>query len=105
MSFTAAGVQSGVDADLSGVTAITGVTFVEIDGVTWYIMGNVQLQINGTVTHDPEYEKLFFGDACPPSTIQINNGGVYNFGVPIIDNGYTRYSEQLGIYVGGDNRR
>ena len=90
--------QTGTDANLSGLAGVSGVNVQSSDNTTWYFVGNRRLDIAGTLNHDPETEILVFGDNPPIRTLSIL--GTYNYGSPIIVNGVTRYSTNLGLYFG-----
>ena len=77
MAFTLSGTtitQTGVDADLSGLSAITGVTSRTLGtgfrARTEYLFDAGRfLQINGTLTHDTDKYLLTFSD----NTLGIDN--------------------------------
>lgn len=90
--------QSGTDANLSGLAAIAGVTTVAQATHTAYNIGNLQLLVTGTLTIDPEIETLYCGYVSA-STSMVRVTGTLNIGKAILENGYTRYSEGLAIYL------
>jgi hypothetical protein len=85
MSFSLASnviTQTGTDADLSGLSAISGVVTQTITAYytrkVYIIPSGVRLVVNGTLSHDPKYEDLHFvgGDFN-----MITVAGTYNYGV------------------------
>lgn len=98
--------QTGTDADLSGLSAIAGVTTTTSGSYKVYDLGTLLLHISGTLSHDPDKEKIISA-ATPSSTlgsvpIAINSGGVYNYGVARTGNGNTTYSTGAGIVLTTD---
>ncbi len=53
-------VQSGRDADLSGLAGNTGVTITEDEGITYYDFGQNRLRVTGGLSVDPENEVMIF---------------------------------------------
>ena len=88
--------QTGTDADLSGLSGIAGVTVSQIGagttGKTIYDIGGLLLEIDGTLSHDPDVEVLI-GSA--QNMLRVN--GTYNYGVARVKNGQTMYSESTGL--------
>lgn len=108
-SFTLSGsliTQSGTDTDLSGLSAIAGVTTSTsgsgVDEYTIYNLNNLGLSITGTLTQNPEQEMILFNSPSNP-IVAIKNGGVYNFGIDVSNNGFIRQTEGIGIFVGSRN--
>lgn len=96
MTFVLSGsdiIQSGTDANCSGLSAIAGVvTLVQGDEKT-YDLGNLTLNINGTLTQDPDFEHLIWNsNNTRAHDIVVSGGGVWNLGVATVVNGYTKYS-------------
>ena len=94
MAWSPAGVQTGTDTSLSGITTVTGVTSVTTGGFTIYTATDTTtLDIQGTQTIDPEVEKLVIGSAKISRTndsrtdvstgfaLQVSSGGKLNLGV------------------------
>ena len=112
MSFTLNGSiveQSGTDADLSGLSSVTGVTVTTLDAGsgdfearTLYDLGTYTLTIKGTLTHDPSKEILLV-DADAPNipTILIESTATYNYGVETTFQGGTHYSRGEGLIIRG----
>jgi hypothetical protein len=105
MSFSLAGstiTQSGADADLSGLSAITGITIVAEGAAskpyTTYSIGDRRLIINGTLDHDPAIEKLIIGDGTSGASILVNSG-TYNYGITTVFSGFTQRSTELGLVI------
>jgi hypothetical protein len=99
MTFTLAGsviTQADTDTDLSGLTALAGVTVSTQAGYTIYNIGDRQLNVGGTLTIDPEIEMLLLG--YDGSEDLMTTTGDLTIGKAIVYNGVTRYSEGLAIY-------
>ena len=90
MAWSAAGVQTGTDTDLSGLTSVTGTTTLTVgsglDQRTIYRVSATLLTIEGTLTMNPEQEEIIF----VAGTILISTG-TFNIGAAITRGGYTRY--------------
>ena len=102
MSFTAAGAQSGIDADCTGLTSITGVTTVDEGRVTVYtIPGTLGITVSGTWSINPEIERVVLNRTGAGNVaIEVLSGGHLNVGVEIsTTNGvaYDRFSIGLAI--------
>ena len=74
--------QTGTDANLSDLTNITGVTATVVGtgggAFTIYNLGeNLDLNIGGTLSHDPESEVLVLGTN---GSVIVNGVGTYNYG-------------------------
>lgn len=96
--------QSGTDADPSGLSAMTGVTTIsQGSGGSLrkvYDLGNNQLLITGTLTHDPDFHEII---ANVRYGLMYRTGSVVTYGVARTVNGKTTYSKGTGIvstYVG-----
>ena len=101
MAFTLSGstiTQSGTDANLSGLAAIAGVVTTSQATHTTYNIGDRTLVVSGTLTIDPEIETLYCGYVSS-ATRMVRVTGTLNIGKAITENGYTRYSEGLAIYL------
>ena len=68
---------------------------------TWYYIGNRQLNIDGTLDHDPDTECLISNHQGNTPSINVN--GIYNYGKETIANGNTRYSSGTGLVVHGED--
>ena len=94
--------QTGTDADLSGLSAISGVTTTAFNSnFTIYDLGSNRLEIQGTLTHDPDVEMLVYSatgttDVTTP-VIVITSTGTYNYGVERTGNGNSAYSSGVGL--------
>lgn len=84
MTFSLSGsviTQSGTDANLSGLSAIAGVTTVTQAGYynrTLYVIPeNISMVVSGTLSHDPKYEELTM---IGVDGVHININGTYNYG-------------------------
>ena len=104
MSFSESGgviTQTGTDADLSGLSAIAGVSTNTNRDVTIYDIGTLRLDVQGTLSHDPDTEVLIctYIGANPSITLS----GTYNYGIETTANGNTRRSGGMGLIIqGGD---
>ena len=104
MAFSAAGVQTGTDTDLTGLTSITGVTSATDGNVVTYTVPatfNDSIEIRGTLSHNTELERIIFqrplnAEGNPPM-IWIN-GGTYNFG---IEKSPGVFTDGVGIQLNG----
>lgn len=70
--------QTGTDTSFSGLSGLTGVSSFDQNGKSIYILDNTRLKIDGTMSHDPELEELFFENYGAVITMVIN--GTYNLG-------------------------
>lgn len=107
MSFAySAGVitQTGTDADLSGLSGLTGVTHYNngADGDV-YVMDAVGLDVTGTLSIDPKREKIVFLNTCPVQCFKQN--GTLTVGSTSTVNGdeVNSYGEWLRILKRGAN--
>ena len=99
-------IQFNTDTDLSGLSAISGVTTITSGTVTLYDIGNRQLSIFGTLDHDPDTEVLISDFRAPNNgtgSIQvISSNGVYNYGKTYTGaNGIVGYASGTGIIQTG----
>lgn len=99
-------IQFNTDTDLSGLSAISGVTTITSGTVTLYDIGNRQLSIFGTLDHDPDVEVLISDFRAPNNgtgSIQvISSNGVYNYGKTYTGaNGIVGYASGTGIIQTG----
>ena len=102
MSFALSGTtitQTGTDTDLSGLAAIAGVTTQVVTSKTFYFF-SLKLNIAGTLTFDPDTEALLVDENAPVRPVEVLDGGILNLGAATTLNGYTRYSQELAIYIG-----
>lgn len=95
-------IQYNTDNDLSALSSIDGVTTIQSGGVTIYDIGDRQLDIYGTLFHDPDYETLITSFTVlfnGVGSVQVlGPSGVYNYGKTYIgDNGIVGYSSGTGI--------
>ena len=95
-------IQFNTDNDLSGLSAISGVTTITSGGITIYDIGNRQLDIYGTLFHDPDYETVITNFTVPfngSGSIQVlGPSGIYNYGKTYTGvNGIVGYSSGTGI--------
>jgi hypothetical protein len=104
--------QSGTDTDLSGLSAITGVTVYDDDptrGKVTYDMGDLRLDIDGTLSHDPDRELMIFhhekssgSTSVSEPVLTISAGGTYNYGVKTTtSDGKVGYSSGCGLMITG----
>jgi len=102
MAFTLSGstiTQTGTDTDLSGLAGIAGVT-VETHGAnTTYFVGDVKIEFAGECTIDPRKERLVYGAASRPNSVDILNGGVLNIGLQITENGGTYVTKGTAVEI------
>ena len=73
--------QSGTDADLTGLEGLAGVTVFKYNSRAVYEINNKLMEINGTLSHDPEMEEMIFTNYAKAKTIVIN--GTYNLGLEV----------------------
>jgi hypothetical protein len=97
MAFALSGtdiIQTGTDANCSGLSAIAGVVTMTQGTERTYNLGNLTLNINGTLSQDPDFEHLIF-DATNTRAhdIVVSGGGTWNLGVATVVNGFTKYSQ------------
>ena len=95
-------IQYNTDDDLSGLSSIDGVNAIQSGGVTIYDIGDRQLNIYGTLFHDPDYETVITSFTVPyngAGSIQVlGPTGVYNYGKTYTgENGVVGYSSGTGI--------
>ena len=95
-------IQYNTDSDLSGLSSIAGVTAIQSGGVTIYDIGDRQLDIYGTLFHDPDYETVITNFTVPyngAGSIQVlGPTGVYNYGKTYTgENGVVGYSSGTGV--------
>lgn len=98
--------QTGTDSDLSGLAAITGVTYSVINGSGTmpnrkvYDLASLRLNIEGTLSHDPSKEVLIFkGGNNNNERIFIEAGAVYNYGTETTFQGGTHYTTGEGLII------
>ena len=99
MAWTAAGVQSGTDTSLAGITAVTGVTVnVTALGVKVYnVPASVAvLTINGTLSWNPDLECLVCSDG---TRVEQNAGSIVTIGAETTVNGKVRFSRGTGLIM------
>jgi len=99
MSFSESGgviTQTGTDTSLSGLNGVSGVTTFSQGGRSIYRLGNRQLVVSGTLTHDPETEMLFFEDYGAEIAMRIT--GTYTLGS--YDSTTGRYSSGTALRFG-----
>jgi hypothetical protein len=99
MSFSLSGstiTQSGTDANLSGLTGLSGVSVSTQAGYDVYNIGDRQLNVNGSLTIDPELESLIVGYDGTTELMVVT--GTLTIGKEITKNGFTRYSEGMAIF-------
>ena len=91
MSYSLSGskiTQSGTDTDLSGLSAITGVTTTVLNGITHYDLGAIGIIFTGTQTIDARVERVY-SDYVPTNgskdavynlkgTLTINDFEIFN---------------------------
>jgi len=90
--------QTGTDANLSGLVGVAGVTVSAQQGIDVYNIGNRRLVIQGTLTIDPEQESLIVGYNTG-DLIQVTGNGHLIIGQEIVQNGFSRFSEGLAIFL------
>jgi hypothetical protein len=100
--------QTGTDTDLSGLSGIAGVTTEQTStgaGThTTYNVGTLSLQIDGTLTINPEVETLYTS-VVPPnnnSTGAILLNGTLTIGEKKTQGGKTKYASGTAIYHTGN---
>lgn len=108
-NFTLAGstiTQTGTDTDLSGITAIAGVTSMQAGlgsatEYTIYNIGNLNLIIDGNLTINASKEILLIGALSPRSIVTVN--GTLNIDDYELINGFTAYRQRTAIRTTYDN--
>ena len=104
MAFSAAGVQTGTDTDLTGLTSIAGVTTATDGNVVTYTVpatftGSIDIQ--GTLSHNTELERIIFQrplNAEGSAPMIWINGGTYNYG---IEKSPGVFTDGVGIQLNG----
>lgn len=108
MSFSLSGsiiTQSGTDTSLSGLSGVAGVTTFTQSGKTVYNIGNLLLNVTGTLTMDPRTEEIWTGTACPlgPSNgtggAVVRVAGTFNIGVNITVNSVQAFPQSTAIRI------
>jgi len=94
--------MTGTHTDLSGLASISGVTTTTIAGKTYYILEDLQLIVEGTLSLNPENEQLIFTTASLGTNVTTNkfviqNSGVFNYGVSTTQNNKTAYTDGVGL--------
>jgi len=90
-------IQTGTDTDLSDLDQ-TGITVIDQNGIIVYDIGDRALYVRGDLTIDPEKEMLIIGRSSGELLIVENNGHL-TIGFQITNNGYTRYSQGMAIFL------
>lgn len=90
--------QTGTDTDLSGLSSVSGVTVTTQMGINVYNIGDRRLLIQGTLTIDPEKETLIIGYNSD-ELVRVEGSGHLIIGKQILQNGFTRYSEGIAIFL------
>ena len=99
MTFTLAGAvitQAGTDTDLSGLAALAGVTVSGQAEYTVYNVGDRQVNVEGTLTIDPEKETLLLGFDGSEELMLVTGNLTIGKAIPFY--GKIRYSEGMAIY-------
>lgn len=99
MSFSLSGstiTQTGVDNDLSGLSSITGVNTQTVGQTKVYVCPH-DIDVNGTLSHDPLTEKLLFTQRNNYQQLLIKDGATYNYGSSSVQNGFTQQSTSEGL--------
>ena len=102
MAFNLAGTtitQSGTDTNLSGLSAITGVTTKLMGGATLYDLNNLTLVVTGTLSYSAITEKLAFGLAATFLVITTDAGGDITVNGTKVYGTHTEYTKEIGIYI------
>ena len=104
--------QSGTDANLSGLSSIVGVTITDDDptnGKKTYDMGDLRLNITGTLSHDPDREVMIFhhekssgSTSVIEPVLVISSNSTYNYGIKTTtSSGKIGYSSGCGLMFTG----
>lgn len=103
--------QTGTDANLAGLSGITGITVTQDDGtrgITTYDMGTYRLKIDGILSHDPDKELMVFHHERSGNTdsgkpvISFGGAGEYYYGVKTTtSSGRNGYSTGCGLMILG----
>jgi len=83
MSFSlASGIitQTGTDTSLDGIELLSGVTRISSNSLSFYILDNLTISVQGTLSIDPEVESMIFINYGNTITFDVKSGGVCNFG-------------------------
>ena len=105
MTWSSAGIQTGTDTDLTGLTSVTGVTSTTDGNLTTYTVPSTvtnALRIQGTQSHNTELERIVFqrainSDSGSEPYIWVD-GGTYNFGIEKVPGVFT---DGVGIQCNG----
>ena len=94
MSFSLVGsviTQTGIDANLSGLSAIAGVITTSVTGFygfTTYNLVGLKLAVTGTLTINSTEKLIFSGQGASSYILLVDNGGVLNVFESYVVNGY-----------------
>ncbi|CAB4241325.1 hypothetical protein UFOVP60_16 [uncultured Caudovirales phage] len=105
--------QTGTDTSLAGLSGVAGVSIAYSNGRVEYRVAGGKLVVSGALSYSTG--ALVFGEDCPDSTVEVNNGGVLSIGtaavgaparkLAVLDirkaatNGYSNTG--LSVYSGG----
>lgn len=105
-------VQTGFDADLSGLQSNSGVTHTSDNAMDYYDFGNNRLQIKGTLFHDSDSELMIFqrdqNAHGAGSALQLSNPGnswKYISAHGVSNDGHIQFTLPGHTYVVGDALR
>ncbi len=94
------------DNDLSGLAAIAGVTAIQIGtgdfSFNVYDIGTLRIDVFGTLNISPYHEMVLCSRGGDDKFL-VRSGGTLNINGSQILNGVTRYTENLWLYLTGNN--
>ena len=97
-TFTLSGstvIQTGTNDNLQGIENVAGVTSYNFNGMRVYYTNSLKLEVDGTLTINPEEEQLVFGSSAPLTNIIID--GTLNVGKEITYGGKNRLTTGTAI--------
>ena len=101
MSWSGSGQQTGVNASLSGITTVSGVSSQTVGAFTIYTVNSgTFLDIQGTLTINPEIEKLILTSVSSGNTspvLKVSSTGKLNLGKTETVGGYERFTRGTAI--------
>jgi hypothetical protein len=94
MTYTVNGtdiIESATEANFANIPAVVAVTAQGTERTLNF--GNYTLNVNGTLTYDPDFEHLIWdANNTRAHDIVVSGGGILNIGKATTSGGYTRYS-------------
>jgi hypothetical protein len=94
MTYTVSGtdiIESATEANFANIPAVIAVTQQGTERTLNF--GNYTLNVNGTLSYDPDFEHLIWdANNTRAHDIVVSGGGILNIGKATTSGGYTRYS-------------